>query len=89
MVMFEVPMCRTRPSADQLFHRRPGLHEILVDVGPGVGAAGLDVAAGRMEIRERPVDEIEVEIIEPQIGERSPAGIDDGLRGMHRSRASR
>ncbi len=52
---------------EELFHGLPGLHEIRVDVRPCVRAAGLDTASWGMEIREGPMDEIEVEIIELKI----------------------
>ena len=57
----------------QLFHLAPGLHEVLVDVGLGVGTARAHVAAGRMEIGKRPVDQVHVQVIEPQVGERLAA----------------
>ena len=58
---------------DQLFHRAPGLHVVLMNVGLGVRAARADVATRRMVIGERPMHEEHVEIIETQVGERLAA----------------
>ena len=66
----------------QFFHGGPGFHVISVDVRPGILAARGNIAARRMKIWKRPMDEIEVEIIEPQIGERLLAGGDHVLRGV-------
>ena len=52
---------------DQLFELAPGLHEILVNVGLRVRVVEIHVATGRMKIREGPVDEIEVEIVELEV----------------------
>jgi hypothetical protein len=82
MVMFDVPMWRVKPEIHQLFHLPPGAHEILVDVGPRVRAARFHGASGRMEVGKRPVDQVHVEVVEPQVGERLPAGRDHVALGM-------
>ena len=68
---------------DQLLHLAPGLHVVGVDVGLCVRAARGHVAAGRMEIRKRPVDEEEIEIFEPQVGERLAARGDHVFLAVH------
>ena len=62
-----------QPEVHKLLHLAPCLHEVRVDVWPGVGAARGDIAMRRMEVREGPVDEVEVEIIESKIGKRFAA----------------
>ena len=61
----------------QFLHLPPRLHEVLVDVGAGVGTARTDVAPRRMEIGERPVDQVHVQVVELQVGERLAEGRDD------------
>ena len=59
-----------QPAVDQLLHRAPGLHEVRMDVGPGVRAARRHVATGRVEVRKGPVHQEQVESVETQVGER-------------------
>ena len=53
-----------------------------VDIGFGIRAAGIDGATRGMEIGERPVDEIEVEIVQLQIVEGLAEGGDDVFFGV-------
>ena len=62
---------------DELFKLAPGTHIALVYVGDGVGIASADVAMGRMVVGERPVDEIEVKVVELEVAQGLFAGGDD------------
>ena len=68
--------CAAPAPVHQLLHLAPRLHVVFVDVGPGVGRCASHVAAGRMKVRERPVHQIEIQVVEPQVGERLAAGGD-------------
>ena len=61
----------------QLFHLAPGLHVALMNVGLGVGAARGNIAVRRMEVGKRPMDQVEIEILEAKVGKRLAAGGDD------------
>ena len=50
-------------SGNYYIHLPPGLHEVLMDVRLGIRAARIHVAAGRMKVRERPVDEVKIDIL--------------------------
>ena len=67
---------------DKLLHLLPRLHELFVDVGPSVGAAGVDVGAGRVHVGERPVDQVEVKVVGAKVGQRFLASGDDVPSGM-------
>ena len=69
-------------EVDELLHLAPRLHVIFVDVGLGVRAAGTDVAARRMEVGEGPVDQVHVQVVELQVGQRLAEGRDDVAFGM-------
>src|ERR1039457_2364612 len=58
------------------------LDVVFVDVGPGVGAARTDVAPRRVEIGERPVDQVHVQVVELQVGQRLAEGRDDIASGV-------
>jgi len=53
------------------------LHEVRVNVRLGVGRAGVDAAARRMPVRKRPVHQVQVEVREPEVGERLAARRDN------------
>jgi hypothetical protein len=76
MVMLEVPMWRTSPRWTSSSKLAPGAHVALVNVGDGVGVAGADIAMRRMMVGKRPVNEIEVEIVELEVTKRLLAGGD-------------
>src|ERR1039458_1829023 len=61
---------------DQFFHLAPGLHVVFVDVWLGVCAAQTNIAARWMEVWKGPMNEVEVEVVEAQIGERLAARSD-------------
>src|ERR1700679_1753780 len=67
---------------DQLLHGAPGLHEFLVDVWLRVFAARFNRTTGRMKIWKRPVDEVEIEVVEPQVRQALPACGGDAGRGV-------
>ena len=74
----------THPATvDKLLHGPPGAHVALMDVGSGMGVAHADVAARRMMVGKRPVDEEKVQILQVQIVERLSAGADHILRRVH------
>ena len=45
-----------------------------MDIGPGVGVAGVDAHPRRMEVGEGPVDQVQVQVVEPEVPERLLAG---------------
>ena len=66
----------------KLFHLPPRLHVVGVDVGAGIGTARADVASRRVEIGERPVHQVHVQVVELQVGQRLAAGRDDVRLGV-------
>jgi hypothetical protein len=64
------PYVANQPQVDQLLHLPPSFHEIAVDVGFRVFAARCYITPRWMEVRERPVHQVEIQIFEPQVGER-------------------
>ncbi len=55
----------------QRFQFMPDFHEIGMDIRTGVGTAAADVALRGMIVGERPVDEIEIDIVEPKLAKAS------------------
>ncbi len=51
----------------QPLHLPPGLHELGMDVGPGVGAARSHVATGLVIIGERPVHQVQVQVLRAEV----------------------
>ena len=61
---------------DQLFHLAQVFMEFLVDVGFRVRVVVVWRAPGRVKIREGPIDEVKVQVIELQVGQGLLAGWD-------------
>lgn len=59
-----------QPAIDKLLHLSPCPHVVLVDVWQGVRIAFGDIASRRMMIREGPMDQIKVQIVDPKVLQR-------------------
>ena len=70
-------MWRTKSHVHKRFKLSPSAHVALVNIGDRVGIAGADIAMRRMMIGKRPVNEIEVEIVEPEVVKGFLAGGDN------------
>src|SRR5208282_6079715 len=67
---------------DHPLHLPPGIHELVMEVRPGVRAPRANIRARRVYVRERPVHQVHVQIAHLQVGYRPPAGRDDVVRAM-------
>jgi len=65
--IFEVPIMAHQAHVDQLLHLAPGLHVVFVDVRLGLGTARGHVTLRRMKIRKRPVNKIQIKIVQAKI----------------------
>ena len=59
-----------KPCVDELFKFVPEGHELFVDIGAGRSSPARDVAVRFVRIREWPVHEVEVQVVESQVGKR-------------------
>ena len=57
-------------SLDQFLEFAPGLHLARMNVRFGVRAPRGDVTFRRMIVRKRPMDQVEIEIVKLEVGER-------------------
>ena len=77
-----LPICCTRSLVHQLFKLPPGFYVVVMDVRLGIGRTGRNIAFRRMEIGKRPVDQVEIEILQPQLAQRLFAACNNILRRM-------
>jgi hypothetical protein len=63
----------------QFLHLPPSLHEVFVNVRPGIGTPCGYVAVRRMIVRKRPVNKIHVEVVQLQVSQRLTTRRDDIL----------
>jgi hypothetical protein len=54
-------------SIDQLLHLPPGAHVVFMDVRDSMIAARTQVASRRMVVGKRPVNQIQIEVVDLQI----------------------
>ena len=71
-----------KAALNQLLHASPGLHVIGVDVGLGIFAPGRDVTTRWMEVGKRPMDKVQIEIVELEISQGFLAGSNHILFAM-------
>jgi hypothetical protein len=66
----------------QLLHLPPGLHVTVVNVRLGFGVSRVNVATGWVMIRKRPVNQVEVEVLQLKVLEALLAGGNHIALGM-------
>jgi len=62
-----------QPFVRKPLHRTPRLHKLLVDVPVRIRAARRHLTPGWVEVPKRPMHQIQIQVLEPQVPQRLPA----------------